>query len=58
MHREQRPFGVIGVFLVLLGAGVILDGDRMWSGYTLIIAGAASLLAAWICWPPEAGLRE
>jgi hypothetical protein len=37
------PFGVLGVFLVLLGAGVVLDADWMWRGGTLMVVGAGLL---------------
>lgn len=45
MRGEQRPYGVLGVFVVILGAGLILDADLAWLGGALIVAGAASLLA-------------
>jgi len=43
MERRRRPFGVLGVFLVLLGAGLVLDADRTWAGGGLMLAGAACL---------------
>ncbi len=43
----RRPYGVIGVFLVLLGAGVILDDQRTGWGSGVIIAGTACLVAEW-----------
>jgi hypothetical protein len=46
MGRDQGPYGVMGVFLTLLGAGVILDGDWWWPGSTLIVVGVACLVAA------------
>lgn len=47
MPSQRQPFGVIGVFLLLLGAGLVLDADRTWSGSVLIVAGAACLAAEW-----------
>lgn len=41
----RRPYGVIGAFLVMLGAGVIFDADRTYSGSGLILAGVACLIA-------------
>jgi len=41
----RRPYGLIGVFLVMLGAGVILDADRTGWGSGLIAAGVACLVA-------------
>ena len=41
------PFGVIGVFVLMLGTGVILDADRTIWGYGLIVAGAVCLGAEW-----------
>ena len=46
MDRRQ-PFGVIGVYLVLLGAGLILDADWWWRGMGLVLIGAAGLVAEW-----------
>jgi len=37
------PYGVLGVFLVLLGAGLMLDGDWMIRGGAVVLAGAALL---------------
>src|SRR2546428_815500 len=47
MGGPRRPFGVLGVFLVLLGAGLILDADRLWLGTGLTLVGAACLLRRW-----------
>jgi hypothetical protein len=47
MEEPQRPYGVLGVFLVLLGAGLILDADWTWRGAAVMAAGAACLLAEW-----------
>jgi hypothetical protein len=44
---RRTPFGVVGVFLVLLGAGVILDANWTWRGGLLIVAGAALLVRDW-----------
>ncbi len=41
----RRPYGVVGVFLLLLGVGVILDADRTVWGSGLVLAGAACLIA-------------
>ena len=38
--NAASPFGVFGVFLILLGVGLILDADWMWSGSMLIASGA------------------
>jgi len=40
---SRAPYGVLGVFLVLLGAGVMLDGDWMVRGGLLVLGGAALL---------------
>ncbi len=40
---RRLPFGVLGVFLVLLGAGVVLDADWVWRGGALMIAGGVLL---------------
>jgi hypothetical protein len=37
------PYGVLGVFLVLLGAGMMLDGDWTLRGGALVLGGAALL---------------
>jgi hypothetical protein len=47
MDGRRRPYGVLGVFLVLLGAGLVLDGDRFWTGGALMLAGAVGLLREW-----------
>ena len=47
MGEPRRPYGVLGVFLVLLGAGLILDADWTWWGSALMAAGAACLVAEW-----------
>jgi hypothetical protein len=47
MDGRRRPYGVLGVFLVLLGAGLVLDADRTWTGGALIVAGAIGLLREW-----------
>jgi hypothetical protein len=41
---RRFPFGVIGVFVLLLGAGVILDGDRTVAGTVMIVTGAALMV--------------
>jgi hypothetical protein len=38
---------VLGVFFVLLGAGVVLDGDWTWRGGTVMLVGAALLALEW-----------
>lgn len=43
MNRGSS-FGVAGVFLILLGAGLILDADWTWPGSGLIATGA------WCLW--------
>ena len=45
--RSRLPYGVLGVFLVLLGAGKILDGDWRIRGGILVIGGAAMLALEW-----------
>jgi hypothetical protein len=48
MATSKRPaFGVLGMFFTLLGAGIILDADRVGWGMALIASGAAGLLVAW-----------
>ena len=42
--NDGSPFGVLGVFLVMLGAGVVLDADWSWRG------GALIALGAWYLW--------
>jgi hypothetical protein len=44
---RRRPYGVLGVFVVILGAGLVLDADRWILGYGLITAGVACLVAEW-----------
>jgi hypothetical protein len=51
MHNDS-PFAVVGVFLVLLGVGVILDADWTWSGSGLIAAGL------WCFWKERATQRR
>ena len=41
---RKPPFGVLGVFLVLLGAGVVLDADWVWRGGVLMVIGAMLLV--------------
>lgn len=43
MHRDGSAFGVVGVFLALLGAGVVLDADCVGIGSVLMTAGMACL---------------
>jgi len=40
---SRLPYGVLGVFLVLLGAGTMLDADWMMRGGALVLGGAALL---------------
>jgi hypothetical protein len=42
MHSTS-PFGIFGVFFVMLGAGLILDGDWWWPGGGLIALGTYCL---------------
>ena len=42
--NDGSPFGVLGVFLVMLGAGVVLDGDWWIPGGALMAAGV------WCLW--------
>ena len=44
---SRLPYGVLGVFLVLLGAGVMLDGDWILRGGLLVLGGAALLTLEW-----------
>ncbi len=44
---RRSPFGVLGVFLALLGAGVALDGDWLWRGGLLMAAGGVLLALEW-----------
>jgi hypothetical protein len=43
--RKRRPYGALGVFLVVLGAGVILDADLTGAGWLAILVGVACLVA-------------
>lgn len=44
MHGTHgSALGVVGVFLMMLGAGVILDADWWWSGSALIGTGAGCI---------------
>jgi hypothetical protein len=45
MQDEGSAFGVAGVFLTLLGAGVILDADCVGMGAIMMTAGIACLAA-------------
>ena len=45
--QRRPPFGVLGVFLALLGAGLVLDADWTWRGGTLMVVGAALLVLEW-----------
>ena len=47
MGGRGRPFGVFGVFLLLLGAGLVLDADRTWAGAGLMLAGALCMGKEW-----------
>lgn len=42
--QSRLPYGVLGVFLVLLGAGTMLDADWMIRGGALVIGGATLLV--------------
>jgi hypothetical protein len=39
--RPASPASIVGVFLVILGAGVILDGEWLWRGLASMAAGAS-----------------
>ena len=47
MVLRPRPYGVLGVYVLLLGAGFVLDADRWWCGIALGLIGGACLVAAW-----------
>jgi hypothetical protein len=49
--NSDSPFGVIGVFLALLGAGVVLDADWNCSGAALMASGA------WCLWKEHRQVR-
>lgn len=42
---RHRAAGILGFLFVVLGAGVILDADRHWTGTTLIAVGAVAMTA-------------
>ena len=44
--RRGSPHGVLGVFFVLLGAGLVFDADWNWRGGALMALGAFCLLMA------------
>lgn len=37
--NDGSPFGPLGVFLAMLGAGLVLDADWWWPGGALMAAG-------------------
>jgi len=41
---SRLPYGVLGVFLVLLGAGTMLDADWLIRGGALVLCGAALMV--------------
>jgi hypothetical protein len=43
MEHDGSAFGVVGVFLTLLGAGVILDADCVGMGASVMVVGLACL---------------
>ena len=43
MQRDESAFGIVGVFLTLLGAGVVLDADCVGMGAIMMTAGIACL---------------
>lgn len=47
MTRRGSARGVVGVFLTLLGAGIILDADQTASGGSLILVGILCLVSEW-----------
>jgi hypothetical protein len=44
--QPGSPHGVLGVFFVLLGAGLIFDADWNWRGGTVIALGVLCLVIA------------
>jgi hypothetical protein len=43
--RSPGAFGPVGYFLLVLGAGVILDADRVWLGGAVMAGGVLCILA-------------
>jgi len=41
---SQLPFGIVGVFLVLLGAGLVLDANWLWRGSMVAALGVYCLV--------------
>jgi hypothetical protein len=44
--QNGSPQGVLGVFFVLLGAGLVFDGDWQWRGGSMMAVGVACLVIA------------
>jgi hypothetical protein len=44
--RSGSPHGVLGVFFVLLGAGLVFDADWSWRGGAVMAVGVACLVSA------------
>jgi hypothetical protein len=54
-----KGWRVIGYFVWMLGAGVLLDGDTPWMGGLLLVAGAGLfLLGVWQSMSGAGGVRE
>jgi len=45
--HSSSAHGVLGLFLVVLGAGLILDIDASWWGGILMVVGAIGLGRSW-----------
>jgi hypothetical protein len=46
MRRGSSPHGVLGVFFVLLGAGLVFDADWNWRGGGVMALGVLLLVSA------------
>ena len=44
--HQGSPHGVLGVFFLLLGAGIVFDADWQWRGGGMMAVGVACLVAA------------
>jgi hypothetical protein len=45
--RPASPASIFGIFLIVGGAGVILDGDWLWRGVASIATGVAFLVGTY-----------
>jgi hypothetical protein len=45
MRGRREALGMVGTFLVMLGAGAILDGDLSWVGTLAMVVGVSCLVA-------------